>query len=133
MRRVTCPITKFREWLSAVKDLDYPVEGFTALLGEFAEADGFKGAKDIIKSYFGIIDGEVKWVKIGVLTNIAQMKAGVELIKSKEAYDRYVEFRNEDGPKEAAAIHTSMFWLRAELETSRPASATGPFWLTLVD
>jgi hypothetical protein len=118
VRRVTCPITKFREWLSAVKDLDYPVEGFTALLGEFAEAEGFASAKDILNSYFGIIDGEVKWVKIGVLTNVAQMTAGVELIKSKEAYDRYVEFRNEDGPKEAAAIHTSMFWLRAELETS---------------
>merc|ERR1719171_2424424 len=76
------------------------------------------------KHYFGFVDGELRWVRISVLTNVPGDSAAKVHLATMSGFEEYVRFRNREVPDDALRVMaTSQEWVIAVTEDGIVSSA----------
>ena len=97
------PLDGFLEWLSSARGLSFPNDGepkysFGALFAEFLEgleAYDFNAARTL-RRHLVFAEGELRWMRVEVLTTVPRETAGPAIAELVAAYDRYVEALNSE-------------------------------------
>jgi hypothetical protein len=126
VREVKCFISDFSKWLEEEDLGAYPIgQEFEGLLRSWVltpEGRRWKG-------FFGIVDNELTWVRMEVVTNVPKKSNSAEILLLMDHFDKVLEYRNADLPKpDLEAWSCSRSFVIAETEDG---IISGTFWCAL--
>jgi hypothetical protein len=129
IREVRCFLPQFTDWLRSEGMPAYPLsrgQDFPRLLRNWMDQSAGKKWK----GFAGFIDGDLKWVRVMVISDMPKETAAAKLLVMKDAYEEIVAFRNDQAPSnDLIAFQTSYDWVRAVTEDGIISST---FWCAII-
>jgi hypothetical protein len=139
IRQVMCFAQDFEDWLQQEQLGRYPVAGeianpdFGSDFGRLVQAwlqtkDGKKW-----RHYFGFVDGELRWVRVVVRTNLGKEAPAHVQLTTMEAFEEYARFRNREAPDDTLlVVPSSDTWVLAVTEDGIMSSAVACACISLL-